>query len=82
MGLRRGWGGDGRGWRHMYYATGVPGWARYGYKSAWGAPPAYGPYTPALSKDQEVQMLRGQAEALKQQLDAISQCLSELEGES
>jgi len=70
LGLRRGWSGGGRGWRHMYYATGLPGWARYGY----------GP--PAVSKEQEVQMLRGQADVLKQQLDAISQRLGELEDES
>ena len=27
------WSGRGRGWRHWYYATGFPGWARvqYGY---------------------------------------------------
>jgi len=81
MGMRRGWGGGGRGWRHMYYATGLPGWARYGYGPAWGAPPAYGPYAPVMGKEQETQLLRGQAEALKQQLDAISQRLSELEGE-
>jgi len=82
MGLRRGWGGGGRGWRHVYYATGVPGWARAGYGPAWGAPPAYGPYAPAMGEEQEIQMLRGQAEALKQQLDAISQRLGELEGGS
>jgi len=72
LGLRRGWSGGGRGWRHMYYATGLPGWARYGC----------GPYAPAVSKEQEVQMLRGQADALKRQLDAISQRLGELEDES
>ncbi len=46
-----GWGGrgGGRGWRHWYYATGLPGWARLGYGPAWGMPPytAYGaPYAP------------------------------------
>jgi hypothetical protein len=78
----RGWGGGGRGWRHMYYATGIPGWARFGYGPAWGVPPAYSPYARAMDEEQEMQMLRGQAEALKQQLDAISQRLSELESES
>ena len=23
-------GGGGRGWRHMFYATGLPGWMRFG----------------------------------------------------
>jgi hypothetical protein len=31
-----GYGGGGWGWRNRYWATGVPGWQRYGY----GAPPA------------------------------------------
>ncbi len=66
----RGWGGGGRGWRRMFYATGLPGWLRFGYGPA------------AMSQDQEVQMLRGQADALKRQLDAISQRLGEIEGES
>jgi len=45
-GLGMGWGrgrgrsGGGRGWRHWYYATGLPGWARFGYAPAWGAPPS------------------------------------------
>jgi len=30
----RGFGGGGRGWRNMYYATGLPGWARAGYAPA------------------------------------------------
>ena len=43
-----GWGagfGRGRGWRRMYYATGLPGWARFGYPG-WAAP-AYWPATAA-----------------------------------
>jgi hypothetical protein len=30
-----GWWGRGRGWRHWYYATGLPGWARWGYPPPW-----------------------------------------------
>ena len=77
--------GRGRGWRHRnwYYATGVSGWARLGYRPAWGAPQAggYGLYAPAPSREQETKALRQQAEWLKQQLDDISQRLEELEGE-
>ena len=29
-----------RGHRHMYYATGMPGWIRFGYRPGWGGMPA------------------------------------------
>jgi hypothetical protein len=85
-GRDRAWGGvwgRGRGWRHQYYATGVPGWARFGYVPAWGAPPAavYGPYGAPPTPEQEAEFLRTQAEWLKGQLDAISQRITELEQE-
>jgi len=90
MGWGRGWGGGwgrgggrggGWGWRNMYYATGVPGWARGGYAPAWGAPPAgaYGPYTTPPTRQQEADALKAQAEWLKEQLDAISQRITALE---
>jgi len=79
--------GRGRGWRNMYYATGLPGWARYGAAPAWGAPPpawappsAYPPYA-GPTGEQEAGFLRSQAEWLKEQLDAISQRIAELESE-
>ena len=72
-----GWGGGGRGWRHRYYATGLPRWARYDYPPPW----AYGPYGPALTEEQEVELLKDQAEALKGDLEAITQRLEELEKE-
>jgi hypothetical protein len=78
-------GGRGGGWRHRnwYYATGVPGWVRYGYGPAAGAPPAwdYGPYAAAPSREQETAFLRQQAEWLKQQLEHIGQRIEELERE-
>jgi hypothetical protein len=73
-GSGRGRGGGGRGWRHWYYATGLPGWARMGYTPAWD----YGPYQP-MTEEQEIELLKNQAEALKRELDAIAQCLEELE---
>jgi len=86
-GFGMGWGGGrgrGRGWRHQYYATGRPGWARYGYAPAWGAPPAagYGPYAAPPTPEQETEFLKAQAEGLKEQLDIISQRIEELEGEA
>jgi hypothetical protein len=67
-------GGGGWGWRNLFYATGLPRWAR------WGTPPvaAYGAPYAAPSREQEVEMLRGEAEWLKGQLDAIAQRMEEL----
>lgn len=70
--------GRGRGWRNGYWATGMPGWMRasYGY-------PAFGgwenPNLPELTPKQEVDMLRDQAEIIKQQLDDIQSRISTLE---
>ncbi|MGC9359622.1 MAG: DUF5320 domain-containing protein [Anaerolineae bacterium] len=71
----RGFGGGGRGWRNMYYATGLPGWARAGYAPA---PPSGYPYGAPAPAD-EAEALRAQAEALSQQLDAIRSRLEDLE---
>ena len=75
MGRRRG--GGGRGWRHQYYATGLPGWARFGYAPAW----ANSPYAAPPAPEQETEFLKAQADALKQQLDAVSRRIAELEQE-
>lgn len=86
-GRGRAWGGGGRGggwrWRNQYYATGLPGWARFGYAPAWGVPPAaaYGLYSAPPAPGQEAEFLKTQAEWLKEQLDAISQRITELEQE-
>ena len=83
MGWGRGRGGGRGGWgrRNWYYATGLPGWARFGYAPAWGTPPpaAYGPYAAPPAPEQEVEFLKTQAEYLKNELDAISQRIAELE---
>ena len=64
LGMRRGFGGGGRGWRNMFYATGLPRWARAGF-----APP-----TP----QQEAEALKEQAGWLKDQLDAINKRIEEI----
>jgi hypothetical protein len=63
-------GGWGRGWRHWYYATGLPGWARFGYSPAWGVAPA--------TREQEADALRAQAKTLQEQLEAINKRIEEL----
>jgi hypothetical protein len=72
----RGGAGGGRRHRNWYYATGVPGWARFGPGQAWG----YGPGAPEPVVE-EMEILRQQAEWLKGQLDAIGQRIAELSKE-
>jgi len=79
-GFGMGWGrGRGGGWgrRNWYYATGQPGWARFGYAPAWGASPVYGPYAP--TGEQQAEVLRAQAEWLNEQLEALNRRIAELE---
>jgi hypothetical protein len=68
--------GGGRGWRNMFYATGRPGWMRFG-----GYPAAYGYPTPYLKPDADVekQALKNQAEQLRAELDLIKKRLAEVE---
>jgi len=82
-GWGRGFWGRGRGWRNWYYATGLPGWARAGYGwPAWGG--AVGPYVPfpgpaAPTPEQELEVLRQQAEFLQNSIDAVNKRIEELE---
>lgn len=85
------WGGGrgrGRGRRNWFYATGVPGWQR----AAWGWPsfgfggPAGGPGAPfvappTMSRDQELDLLRRQAEGFAGALDEIRRRIDEIEAQ-
>jgi len=72
----RGFGGGGRGWRHMFFATGLPGWARCaGYAAPYGS---FGPSQPP-DPETEKQALKDQADALQSELDFIKKRLSEIE---
>jgi hypothetical protein len=57
--------GGGRGYRNMFYATGLPGWQRFGYIP--------------LTQQGEAESLKAQANWLKDQLDVINKRLEELE---
>ncbi len=75
-GAGRGYGGGGGGWgrRNMYYATGLPGWARYGGYAA--------PYTAPLAEPDSAfqkQALKNQADVLQAELDLVKKRLSDLE---
>jgi hypothetical protein len=63
--------GGGRGWRHWYYATGLPRWARWGTPPAWSSP----------SREEEVEMLKDEAAWLTEQLDAINERMDRLSQE-
>jgi hypothetical protein len=83
-----GWGRGrgGRGRRNWFYATGLTGWQRaaYGYPAP-GVPYAapYGaPYAPTATAEQEVEMLKGQAEYFEDALDGIKKRIAELETEA
>ena len=84
FGMGRG-GGRGGGWgrRNMYYATGLTGRQRFG-----GGYPAYGggpygaPSAPPISKEQELNMLKDQAEYLKSSLNELDKRIEELEGQA
>jgi len=65
LGLARGCRGGRRGQRHMYYATGLPRWAR-------GEA-----VTPA--PQQQLDALKHQAEWLQDQLEAVVQRIGEIE---
>ncbi len=80
FGFGRGWSrgrglfGRGCGWRHWYWATGLPGWARagYGYQPFWG-------YPYASTAREEIDVLREEAEFLKKELEEVQSRIKTLE---
>lgn len=70
---RGNWGG-GRGRRNMYYATGLPGWARFG-----ADPYIAQPYLQQPTPDQELDYLKGHADYLQNTLADITKRIDELE---
>ncbi|SMB99719.1 hypothetical protein SAMN00808754_3049 [Thermanaeromonas toyohensis ToBE] len=76
-GFPRFWGGFGRGWRHMYWATGLPGWLR-----GWGWFPPFFPGALPLgapASSQELEILKQQANFLEKELEEIRAQIKELE---
>ena len=68
--LRQGFGGGGRGWRNMFYATGLPGWMRFG---------GYAASYPKPGPEMEKQALKNQAEVLQAELELVNKRLAEVE---
>lgn len=67
-----GWGG-GRGWRHGYRATGLPGWAGAG--RSWYGDPRYSPWSP----QDELDYLKDYTLGLEEALNATRARMAELE---
>ena len=95
FGFGRGFGqgrGGGRGRRNQFYATGLPGWQRdtYGYPTYGGGVPYNMPYSVApntpyaagVSKENELNALKGQAEYFEDSLEGIKKRMEELEKET
>ena len=84
--LGGGGGGRGRGWRNWFLATGLTGWQRAAAgKPAFGggqfAPAAQtGPAaSPAASQEQELSILKQQAETMEQQMKRLRERIEKLE---
>ena len=80
--------GRGGGWgrRNGFYATGLTGWQRAAAGGAYGMPPVQAaPYAPAvaptMTKDQQLEFLKAQAEAMSQQVQQIQEQIKQLEQE-
>ena len=69
--LGQGRGRGGRGWRNMFYATGLPGWMRSG-------PAGVAPATTEASRA-EKQSLQDQVETLQSQLDEVRRQMAQSE---
>lgn len=78
----RGFGGrgGGRGRRNMFWATGLPGWARAGWVPVAGAYPPFGgtAYASTMPRDVELQTLQHQADYFRGALEEIQKRLDEL----
>lgn len=77
-----GWSRGGRGWRNWYRATGLTGWQRAaGGYPAWGGPTAPPVPTAAVepTAQQELQMLKDQAQYFQDTLEGIRKRIDELE---
>ena len=85
--------GRGGGWgrRNWFYATGLPGWQRAATgMPAYGAPPAGpagpgqatpypAPFGPAMTREQELDALKGQAEYFEDALEGIRKRIEALQ---
>jgi hypothetical protein len=84
-----GWGrGGGRGWRNWYYATGLTGGQRaalglpaFGFAAAPVAPFGWPFGPPTIDTEQELALLKRQAELLTNTIEGIRKRIEELEAQ-
>lgn len=69
--------GSGRGQRHWYHATGMPGWVRW----APGVVPGTPVYVPPFNGEQELYFLKEQVECLEKALTQTKNRIKELENQ-
>ena len=82
-GFGRGFGvGGGRGWRHWYYATGLPGWARaqgYNHPYPLSYPAAFdAPGFAGAAEESELAELKQQARYFRKALEDINKRIDDL----
>ena len=89
QGFRRGGGGrGGRGWRNRFYATGLTGWQRaagmpaFAGRQVAAAAQAETGAPPAPSREQELDILKRQAETVEQQMKQLRERIGQLEAEN
>ncbi len=79
----RGWFGRGRGFRHWYRATGLPGWMRASMGlPAWGGwinPAFFAGFPQEITPQQEAEILKKQAEIIQEELKTINERIKILE---
>lgn len=76
--------GGGWGRRNLFYSTGLTGWQRpaYGYPGGPHGMPYGEPLSPSLNKEEELNMLKGQAENLEDTLNGIKKRIEEIEAKT
>ena len=79
-------GGRGRGWRNWFYATGLTGWQRaaagmpvFGGGQFAGAAQTGPAAPPAATKEQELGILKQQAQTMEQQMRQLQERIERLE---
>ena len=83
-----GWGGGGWGRRNRFYATGLTGWQRAaaGWPAYGGFAPGYAPqlapFGAVMTEQQEIDLLKGQAEYFEDALEGIKKRIGELEAKA
>ncbi len=78
-GRGRGFGGGGRRHRHWYYAAGAPGWQRTFAGWPGYAPPFPSTFGSPMTREQELEVLKNQAEYFEQSLEDLRNRISEVE---